>query len=164
MPGLEHGDVLGSFPLAKNGAFAAALRDGSSLQSTDHGHYNESAVCYCACVPAASNDYARYFGARLQRLRGNTGLSQEAFAREIGVCRNQITAYECGRNSPALHRLPMIADVLGVSFDELLGDSTPEPIDSKGERRFLHGLISRAPIEVLRLVRPVLLRLLPPTG
>lgn len=61
------------------------------------------------------------FAAALREIRKRAGLSQEDLARMVGVERSTVTKWESGQNAPALPTLAKLADVLGVSVDDLLG-------------------------------------------
>ena len=49
------------------------------------------------------------------------GLTQEALAEKVGVTRQAIAKWEAGETIPDLERARLIADVLGVSLDDLSG-------------------------------------------
>lgn len=56
----------------------------------------------------------------LKYLRRLNGLTQEQFARRIGIKRSLLGAYEEARANPNLDNLLMIAKVFGVSVDQML--------------------------------------------
>jgi transcriptional regulator with XRE-family HTH domain len=62
------------------------------------------------------------FGLKLAKLRGDTGLSQERFARKANVHRNEIGALERGEREPGLLMLLIIADATGVPLEHLTND------------------------------------------
>lgn len=84
---------------------------------------------------------------RLADLRKQHGLSQEELADKLGVSRQAVSKWECGESSPDTDNLIALADIYGISLDELLGKTkeaeviepeivTPgEPIDNKEEYR-----------------------------
>jgi transcriptional regulator with XRE-family HTH domain len=53
-------------------------------------------------------------------LRKARGMTQADLAAAIGVKRSTLAMWETGENMPPTRYLPMIADVLGCSIDELL--------------------------------------------
>jgi len=62
----------------------------------------------------------------LKRLRKAGGLTQQKLAQEAGVSLIVVTKVEQGfTKDPAMSSLVKIADVLGVSIDELIGRSIP---------------------------------------
>jgi len=66
------------------------------------------------------------FARNLVKLRNKRGLNQEELAFLVGVHRTMITNYECRKHSPKFENLAKIAEVLGVTVDELLAESPPE--------------------------------------
>jgi transcriptional regulator with XRE-family HTH domain len=70
---------------------------------------------------------------RLRRVRENRGLTQRELARLCGIGENQINKYENGGSDPSLANLKVIAQVLEVSADYLLGLSD-HPIGSLNEK------------------------------
>jgi len=102
-------------------------------------------------------DFARTLGARLAALRSRAGHSQESFADAIGVCRNTITGWECGRFQPSLDRVPRICEALFVSPDDLFGYQDDEPgITERRERAAAARLIREAPLAFVKIARDVL--------
>lgn len=63
------------------------------------------------------------FGTRLNQLRKSASLSQEEFAKKIGVSRSTIGMYEQGKREPDFETLEKIADYFNVDTDYLLGTS-----------------------------------------
>lgn len=49
------------------------------------------------------------------------GLTQHQLAEKLGVTNNDISRYETGRMKPSLEKLVILADVLNVTTDYLLG-------------------------------------------
>jgi transcriptional regulator with XRE-family HTH domain len=70
--------------------------------------------------PATPNE----FGARLAALRKAAGITQTAFAAEIGVSQRMMAYYEGPAAQPPANLLPAMAQTLGVSIDALLGTET----------------------------------------
>lgn len=62
-------------------------------------------------------------GKRIRLLRLQNNMTQEELGRKIGVKYNTIASYERGDNLPSIHKLIAIADVFGISLDELVGRS-----------------------------------------
>lgn len=61
------------------------------------------------------------FSENLRRYREKSGLSRKDIAAKIHMTANGYGLYETGRSEPKLEVLNKIADVLGVSTDDLLG-------------------------------------------
>lgn len=63
------------------------------------------------------------FSERLIQMRKNKGISQNAFAKEIGVSPRTYQDYEYGAREPQVSIFVRIADFCGVSLDYLAGRS-----------------------------------------
>jgi transcriptional regulator with XRE-family HTH domain len=61
------------------------------------------------------------FGERLARLRQAAGYSQRELAAELGISQRMVAYYEGETEYPPAHLLPVLAQALGVSTDQLLG-------------------------------------------
>lgn len=70
----------------------------------------------------ASRDVA--FGKRIQALRTQAGLTQEALARLVGVSVFTVSRYEQGRSKPDIDGLYRLAQELGVKAADLLPGET----------------------------------------
>lgn len=64
------------------------------------------------------------FGANLRRIRLEKGYTQEELAKKINTSRSNIANYEVDKNKPSLEMLNKLSEVLGVSSDVLLGNSS----------------------------------------
>ena len=60
-------------------------------------------------------------GAKLKELRKSYNLTQEEFAKQIGVSRVNYTRYEIDKVRPDYETLINIADYYDISLDELFG-------------------------------------------
>lgn len=63
------------------------------------------------------------FGGRLEKLRGDAGLSRRDVAERMGVRQPTVWSWEKGRAYPSLERLPLLARVLGVPVSALLPEA-----------------------------------------
>ena len=71
-------------------------------------------------------------GKRIKAARITVGLTQEQIAEAIGVTRGTVAKYELGDAEPKLQKLSVIADVLHVTTDYLIGrDSTQNILSNK---------------------------------
>ncbi len=61
------------------------------------------------------------FGQRLARLRKKKGLTQEGIASNISISPQAVSKWENDISTPDIYVLSQLADILGVSVDELLG-------------------------------------------
>ena len=75
------------------------------------------------------------FGQRLSRLRKEKGLTQEEIAKRITISPQAVSKWENDLSSPDILVLSSLADILGVSVDELLGreEASEEKQESKSE-------------------------------
>ena len=71
-------------------------------------------------------DIARRLGETVRRLRKERGISQEAFAHQIGVHRTFMGVVERGETNLSLSNLIRIAHGLGVRPGDLLNRAVPE--------------------------------------
>ena len=76
-------------------------------------------------------------GENLQRLRKEKGLSQEDVAQKLFVSRQSVSKWENGNAEPGVKDLAALADMFGVTLDELVGRECPESLaaSQKAERR-----------------------------
>lgn len=82
------------------------------------------------------------FGERLAALRKAAGFTQVELAAELGISQRMVAYYESPQAAPPAHLLPTIANVLGVSIDELFGRNGKRRLvkqdgDSRLRRRLL---------------------------
>ena len=66
-------------------------------------------------------------GKRIAMLRKNQGLTQEQLGEKLGVSAQAVSKWENDIACPDITMLPLLADVFGVTTDELLG---LKPIES----------------------------------
>ena len=64
------------------------------------------------------------FGQRLSRIRKEKGMTQEDIAKRIVISPQAVSKWENDVSSPDILVLSSLADILGVSVDELLGHET----------------------------------------
>lgn len=57
---------------------------------------------------------------KIQMLRKERGLTQEQFAEQLFVSRTAVSKWETGRGMPSMESLKMIAELYGITLDELL--------------------------------------------
>ena len=60
------------------------------------------------------------FKDNLISLRKANGLSQDELAEKIGVTRQTLSKYETGESLPDIERCKQLADIFGVSMDDLV--------------------------------------------
>ncbi len=66
-------------------------------------------------------------GKRIMALRKNKAMTQEQLAEKLGVSSQAVSKWENDVSCPDISLLPQLADVLGVTTDELLGAKPIEP-------------------------------------
>lgn len=73
---------------------------------------------------------------KILSLRARCGLSQDALAERLGVSRQSVSKWETAQSTPDLDKLIRLADLFGVSLDELVREETqphpPEPSKPRG--------------------------------
>ena len=65
--------------------------------------------------------FFKELGTRIAQLRKEAGLSQQAVADSLEIAQQTYANYEVARARPAVSMLPTLAQLFGVSVDELLG-------------------------------------------
>ncbi len=80
------------------------------------------------------------FSQRLIELRKKSGLSQEKLGERLYVSRQAVSKWECGEAVPDIDNLTALAEIYGVSLDELVNGSAAsvETARRKDERRNSH--------------------------
>lgn len=73
------------------------------------------------------------FHENLQRLRKNSGLSQEDVAGKLFVSRQSVSKWENGAAEPGIENLKALAQIYGVTVDELVGNCEPEEASEQTE-------------------------------
>ena len=69
----------------------------------------------------------------LQRLRREKGLSQEDVAQKLFVSRQSVSKWENGNAEPGVENLKALANLYGVTLDELVGNGPAEGSPFMGE-------------------------------
>lgn len=106
----------------------------------------------------ALNEAGESFGHRLARLRKAAGYTQRQLAPKIGISQRMLAYYEKQTDRPPATLVPVLAQVLGVSADELLGikplKSEDNPTDPRLRRRLkkLEQLPPKERGEVIKLI------------
>lgn len=65
--------------------------------------------------------FLKALGARIAQLRKDQGMSQRAMADGLGIAQQTYAHYEVGRIRMPVSLLPQIAQMFGVTSDDLLG-------------------------------------------
>jgi repressor LexA len=89
------------------------------------------------------NDVSKYVGAQIRKYRKAKGMTQRELGFRLGVAHNTISGYESGANEPDQNILFAIADILGVSINDLFPSPTNlEPVDPEFARIPVLGTIA----------------------
>jgi transcriptional regulator with XRE-family HTH domain len=82
------------------------------------------------------------FGQRFSRLRKNIGLKQDEIAEKVNISAQAVSKWENDLSAPDISTLPLLADILNVSLDELLGrESEQTKIVPEGERKDVNSML-----------------------
>lgn len=98
-------------------------------------------------LPATMNTQdERFFkglGARIAKARKDHGMTQQQLAEQLGVAQQTLAHYEVGRARLPVSMLPMLARLLMLSLDELMGQSTQPAGAAAARRGVKRGPVSR---------------------
>jgi transcriptional regulator with XRE-family HTH domain len=82
------------------------------------------------------------FGQRFARLRKNLGLKQEDIASKVNISAQAVSKWENDLSAPDISTLPLLADILNVSLDELLGREVEQTkIIPETERKDINSML-----------------------
>lgn len=84
------------------------------------------------------------FGGYLSRLRKNADMTQSELADKLNLTRQAVSRYETGDSFPDVSILVLIADIFGVTLDELINSGEP----TRGESLIL-GNVAVGNVDVL---------------
>ena len=66
-------------------------------------------------------EFFKQLGTRIAQLRQEAGLSQQAIANSLEIPQQTYANYEVARARPPVSMMPQLAQLFGISVDELLG-------------------------------------------
>jgi transcriptional regulator with XRE-family HTH domain len=82
------------------------------------------------------------FGQRFARLRKNLGLKQDDIAEKVNISAQAVSKWENDLSAPDISTLPILADILNVSLDELLGREVEQTkIVPEPERKDINSML-----------------------
>jgi transcriptional regulator with XRE-family HTH domain len=88
------------------------------------------------------------FGERLAALRKAAGFTQVELAAELGISQRMVAYYESPQAAPPATLLPLIANALGVTIDELFGRSIKRRlVKQEGDTRLRRRLLAIEKLE-----------------
>lgn len=102
-------------------------------------------------LPDGWLEYAEGIGSNIHRMRVQQGLSQEELAYAAGLSRYTLQLFERGRikgdkpANPSLSNIMAIAQVLGVTLDDLLPPKWPEMRDGVAVRPIADSKTGKSP-------------------
>ena len=88
--------------------------------------------------------YKRMLGETIYRLRKEKGLSQDELGKLVGVSNKAVSKWETYEANPDITLLPLLAQALGVTTDELLTDIKAEKDDLKSKEAVIFGVAGTA--------------------
>lgn len=77
--------------------------------------------CHDKRTNVKEEKYKIRIDSNLKMLREERNMSQEMLARKLHIRRQTISSYETGRSLPDIFALIKIADIFGITLDELVG-------------------------------------------
>ena len=78
------------------------------------------------------------FNERIKKLRKQKDLTQEQLAEYMGISPQAVSRWETGASCPDISALPQLAELFGLTIDELLG------VNEKKKRREINAIIAQA--------------------
>ena len=79
--------------------------------------------------------FFKELGARIAQARKDHGLTQQQLADELGIAQQTLAHYEVGRARLPASMLPILARLLTLSLDELMGVPAPRAARQRGSKR-----------------------------
>ena len=71
----------------------------------------------------------------IAKYRKKLGLTQEGLASQLGVTNQAVSKWESGQSCPDIALLPLLADLFGITMDELFGRE-PKAVDFPAQPQF----------------------------
>jgi transcriptional regulator with XRE-family HTH domain len=85
-------------------------------------------------------DMSNVISKNISRLRKQYGITQEQLAKRLGVSYQAVSKWENGQSCPDIILIPILADVFGITIDELFGRSMKNiDLRNKLVLELLHG-------------------------
>jgi transcriptional regulator with XRE-family HTH domain len=82
-------------------------------------------------------DVEMEIGIRIRKLRHQHDWTQEELAEQIGIDKRNISRYESGRAEPRKSTLRKLAEVLGTSYESLIGSGERQDTDLPDDPKLL---------------------------
>lgn len=94
-------------------------------------------------MSAKDEPFFKDLGARIAQLRKGQGMTQSDFARRLGIAQQTLAHYEVGRLRVAASMLPTLAQVLGTSVEDLIGQARTRAGGRRGSAPRLQQQLAR---------------------
>jgi len=85
-----------------------------------------------AAVNTKDEEFFKGLGGRIAQARKEQGLTQTQLAEQLGIAQQTLAHYEVGRLRLPTSMLPILAMALGVSVEDLLGQSRTHASGKRG--------------------------------
>ena len=89
-------------------------------------------IAFLTTMNASDEEFFQELGERIANARKAHGLTQQQLAEALGIAQQTMAHYEGGRSRLPVSMLPALAQLLTLSFDELMG--RPVSRRSSGKR------------------------------
>ena len=93
-------------------------------------------------VNIKDEQFFKVLGARVAQARKDGELTQQQLAQQLGIAQQTLAHYEVGRLRVPASMLPVLAQLLGLTTEELLGQSV-QPVSKRGPAPRLQQQIER---------------------
>jgi transcriptional regulator with XRE-family HTH domain len=81
---------------------------------------------------AKDEDFFRGLGARIAQARKSQNITQQQLAEQLGIAQQTLAHYEVARARVPASMLPILAQLLTLSLDELIGTPLPKRRGKRG--------------------------------
>ena len=81
---------------------------------------------FSAIVNTKDEQFFKNLGARVAQARKDQALTQQQLAEQLGIAQQTLAHYEVGRLRVPASMLPVLAQLLGLTTEELLGQSVQQ--------------------------------------
>jgi transcriptional regulator with XRE-family HTH domain len=101
------------------------------------------------------------FGAYISRLRKKADMTQSELAEQLNLTRQAISKYECGDSFPDILILITIANIFGITLDELIGSGNPTEkeasiLEGAAGGQDLSGILNKESVHDIVNIAPLL--------
>lgn len=97
---------------------------------------------FSSIVNTKDERFFKELGARVAQARKDQELTQQQLAEQLGIAQQTLAHYEVGRLRIPASMLPTLAQMLGLTTEELLGQSA-KPVGKRGPAPRLQQQIER---------------------